>query len=137
MGCGESKIKNINLPPDPDPLNDLHLQNGGTQKPIEMTKTLIESPKNGEIPSISKLNEDEGLPNRLLSAIPISDLGESLDSRHLSESFNAAAGLGPNSKFNNNNNTNSVDSSDSGYDEYEEDYSHIITGGTNFEKKKK
>ena len=74
MGCGDSKIKNINLSPDPD-------------DHIEMTKT---SPDQKIETITDKL--DDGLPNRLLSAIPISDLGESLDSRHLSESFNGALG---------------------------------------------
>ena len=73
MGCGDSKIKNINLAPDPD-------------DQIEMTKKNPENDK--KIETITDKLED-GLPNRLLSAIPISDLGESLDSRHLSESFNA------------------------------------------------
>ena len=70
MGCGDSKIKNINLTPDPD-------------DHIEMTK------KNPEKIETITDKLDDGLPNRLLAAIPISDLGESLDSRHLSESFNA------------------------------------------------
>ena len=63
-----------NLSPDPD-------------DHIEMTKT---SPDQKIETITDKL--DDGLPNRLLSAIPISDLGESLDSRHLSESFNGALG---------------------------------------------
>ena len=48
----------------------------------------------------SKKNiSDEALPNRLLSAIPISDLGESLDSRHLSESFNGNSKFGKGMDF--------------------------------------
>ena len=77
MGCGESKIKNINLAPENE-------KDGGH---IEMTKKGTSSEYPSEADK-SKLVSDEGLPNRLLSAIPISDLGESLDSRHLSESFN-------------------------------------------------
>ena len=77
MGCGDSKIKNINLSPDPD-------------DHIEMTKTSGNKPEQKIETITDKL--DDGLPNRLLSAIPISDLGESLDSRHLSESFNGALG---------------------------------------------
>lgn len=63
-------------------------------------------------------DKDDGLPNRLLAAIPISDLGESLDSRHLGESFNDQLMKSG---------ADSVDSNDSGYDEYDEEYSHIIT----------
>ena len=94
MGCGESKIKNINLSPDP---NDK----------IEMTKA-----PNTEVSSPQE--KDEGLPNRLLSAIPISDLGESLDSRHLSESFNGGPGGGKSQHFTKGSGSHSVDSNDSG-----------------------
>ena len=79
MGCGESKIKNINLAPENETKDGGH---------IEMTKKGTSSEYPGTEADKSKLVSDEGLPNRLLSAIPISDLGESLDSRHLSESFN-------------------------------------------------
>merc|ERR1712141_898759 len=119
MGCGDSKIKNINLSPDPD-------------DHIEMTKTSGNKPEQKIETITDKL--DDGLPNRLLSAIPISDLGESLDSRHLSESFNGNSkfgkGLGGTS-------ADSVDSNDSGYDEYEEEYSHIITENSSVELIKK
>ena len=114
MGCGESKIKSINLSPansneDPSAM--------GGQPQIEMTKTVEKmemSPRKIEPSAI-----EDHLPNRLLSAIPISDLGESLDSRHLSESF--SHNLMKSHKL------DSAESNDSGYDEYEEDYSHIIT----------
>ena len=72
MGCGKSKIKNIDIKPDPE-------------------ETKSPSPPHHKEPiSTVALNDDaeDSLPNRLLAAIPISDLGESLDSRHLSESFN-------------------------------------------------
>ena len=82
MGCGKSKIETINLD-----------QENGTEGHIEMTKkqgttnSTENHYHNTEIENSKNISE-EGLPNRLLSAIPISDLGESLDSRHLSESFN-------------------------------------------------
>ena len=73
---------------------------------------------------------DEGLPNRLLSAIPISDLGESLDSRHLQESFNGG-------NLFNSQKLDSAESNDSGFDDYEEDYNHIITENSSPEQVKK
>jgi len=119
MGCGESKIKSINLAPDTENEGQIEMTKKGTdQQNGHLNNHLNEADK-------SKHVSDEGLPNRLLSAIPISDLGESLDSRHLSESFNGGnkygKGLGGTTS------ADSVDSNDSGYDEYEEDYSHIIT----------
>ena len=58
----------------------------------------IELQNNGNIPGETRNEEDEAttiLPNRLLlSAIPVSDLGDSLDSRHLSESLNMSQSLG-------------------------------------------
>ena len=123
MGCGESKIKNINLPPDPAAEIVPH----GVST-IEMTKTIQDTPPN-QVPSSGsglKLTEDDGAPNRLLSAIPISDLGESLDSRHLSESFNGLShGKFPPNGIPDKN--GSLDSHDSGYDEYDEENNHIIT----------
>ena len=82
MGCGESKIKSINLAPDTENEGQIEMTKKGTdQQNGHLNNHLNEADK-------SKHVSDEGLPNRLLSAIPISDLGESLDSRHLSESFN-------------------------------------------------
>lgn len=76
MGCGESKIKKIDIKQDVE-------ENGNTYPVLQ---------KEHHPPSISTVvlseNTEDTLPNRLLAAIPISDLGESLDSRHLSESFN-------------------------------------------------
>jgi len=134
MGCGESKIKSISLAQD---------NSGNNEDHIEMTKKQSLQILKGEnydfqnsngIENSKKNITDEALPNRLLSAIPISDLGESLDSRHLSESFNGnnkfGKGLGGTS-------ADSVDSNDSGYDEYEEEYSHIITENSSVELIKK
>ena len=82
MGCGESKIKSINLAPDTENEGQIEMTKKDTdQHNGHLNNHLNEADK-------SKHVSDEGLPNRLLSAIPISDLGESLDSRHLSESFN-------------------------------------------------
>jgi len=80
MGCGESKIKSINLAPDTQNEGQIEMTKKGTdQQNGNLNNHLNEADK-------SKHVSDEGLPNRLLSAIPISDLRESLDSRHLSES---------------------------------------------------
>ena len=75
MGCGESKIKKIDIKQDVE-------ENGNTFPALQKEhhhpiSTVVLSE-----------NTEDTLPNRLLAAIPISDLGESLDSRHLSESFN-------------------------------------------------
>ena len=73
MGCGESKIKEISLSPE---------NNGDSGH---------ESGSEGRLSSEfkqAKLVDDDQLPNRLLAAIPVSDLGDSLDSRHLGESLN-------------------------------------------------
>lgn len=115
MGCGESKIKEINLSPDDR----------------DTIRTVSETVSNGRLSAKSSpdfSNEDEMLPNRLLSAIPMSDLGDSLDSRYFGESLNfshaskgglLASGMGS---------AESGDSADSGFDgEYEEENSHIIT----------
>ena len=68
------------------------------------------------------------LPNRLLAAIPVSDLGDSLDSRHLSESLNLSHGFGLSFKMEGLDKDGlGLNSDDSGYDEYEEEYSYIIT----------
>ena len=81
------------------------------------------------IPSSPNFEETTYLPNRLLAAIPVSDLGDSLDSRHLSESLNLSHGFGLSFKMENSDRDGlgGPNSDDSGYDEYEEDYSHIIT----------
>ena len=100
MGCGESKIKSINLAQDNSGNNEDHN--------IEMTKKQSLQILKGEnydfqnsngIENSKKNISDEALPNRLLSAIPISDLGESLDSRHLSESFNGNSKFGKGMDF--------------------------------------
>ncbi len=73
------------------------------------------------------------LPNRLLAAMPVSDLGESLDSRHLGESLNMSHHSASNgrrlqsSKIGGPRSADSTDSADSGYDEYDEENSHIVT----------
>ena len=76
MGCGESKIKRINLPPP-----------AGS----EDVKVHIDTVDSDES---SSSNLHQLHPNRLLSAIPVSDLGDSLDSRHLNESINLSQSLG-------------------------------------------
>ena len=53
------------------------------------------------IPSSPSYDETTILPNRLLAAIPVSDLGDSLDSRHLSESLNLSHGFGLSFKMEN------------------------------------
>ena len=103
MGCGKSKIKRISL--TPDNLNDDQLRNGidtisgKVNGEINRPKSsALELGHNGIIPGETRSQEEEDniiLPNRLLlSAIPVSDLGDSLDSRHLSESLNMSQSLG-------------------------------------------
>ena len=103
MGCGKSKIKRISL--TPDNVDESAAQNGidtisgkvNGQINHPMSSS-IELQNNGNIPGETRNEEDEAttiLPNRLLlSAIPVSDLGDSLDSRHLSESLNMSQSLG-------------------------------------------
>ena len=91
MGCGESKIKKIHLSPDRN--HGYHASNGANgssflnssdRSVLETTvcNTVSGSSSNGGgSGALSPDNEDEMLPNRLLAAIPVSDLGESLDSR--------------------------------------------------------
>lgn len=121
MGCGESKIKKINLTPDSSHLND-SLEtvsgrlSGGTKSSAAMS------------PDYSP---EETLPNRLLAAIPVSDLGDSLDSRHLGESINyshfSSGKSRPGTAGRLGGSAESGDSTDSGFDEYDEENSHIIT----------
>ena len=103
MGCGKSKIKRISL--TPDNLNNDELKNGidtisgKVNGDISRPKSsIMEKGRNGIIPGETHSeDEDEAtiIPNRLLlSAIPVSDLGDSLDSRHLSESLNMSQSLG-------------------------------------------
>ena len=101
MGCGKSKIKRINLTPD-SLNNDVKIGvdtisgkvNGDRPKSsgVDMVG------RDGVIPGETRFEEEDEatiLPNRLLlSAIPVSDLGDSLDSRHLSESLNMSQSLG-------------------------------------------
>ena len=81
MGCGpsKSKIKTINLPPEDTVETVSGALNG---RPVTAKS------KHGN--NNSSVGPDETtLPNKLLSAaIPVSDLGESLDSRVLGESLN-------------------------------------------------
>ena len=97
MGCGKSKIKRISL--TPDNLNEDQFQNGidtisgKVNGEVNRPKSSgLELGHNGIIPGETRSEDEEEptiLPNRLLlSAIPVSDLGDSLDSRHLSESLN-------------------------------------------------
>lgn len=93
-------------------------------------------------------DETNLLPNRLLAAIPVSDLGDSLDSRHLSESLNLSHGFANFKKVYETNRIemafplrflllqkdrgdkdgqNLSNGDDSGYDDYDEEYCHIIT----------
>ena len=111
MGCGESKIKEISLTPEIH-MNDSKIRVYDTPKP-----TAIIAPT---------FDETTILPNRLLAAIPVSDLGDSLDSRHLSESLNLSHGFGMRLDSSDKDGLGQ-NSDDSGYDEYDEEYSHIIT----------
>ena len=90
MGCGESKIKEISLTPEIQ-MNGKSESNMGYEQCVKPT-------------AIVNPNYDETtfLPNRLLAAIPVSDLGDSLDSRHLSESLNLSHGFGLSFKMDNN-----------------------------------
>ena len=120
MGCGESKIKKINLTPDNSHLNDsLETVSGRLSGG---TKSSAVSPD---------FSPEETLPNRLLAAIPVSDLGDSLDSRHLGESVNyshfSSGKSRPGTAGRLGGSADSGDSADSGFDEYEEENSHIIT----------
>ena len=104
MGCGKSKIKRISL--TPDDLNKSDLNNGidtvSGKLNVEISRPKssgIDFGRNGGIPGETGSEEEDNettiLPNRLLlSAIPVSDLGDSLDSRHLSESLNMSQSLG-------------------------------------------
>jgi hypothetical protein len=103
MGCGKSKIKRISLTPDnlnDDPLrNGIDTISGKVNGEINRPKSSgLELGHNGSIPGETRSKEEDDniiLPNRLLlSAIPVSDLGDSLDSRHLSESLNMSQSLG-------------------------------------------
>ena len=78
MGCGESKIKRINLPPPAS------FDSGDVKVKIDTVDSCDES--SGHLQQLH--------PSRLLSAIPVSDLGDSLDSRHLNESINLSQSLG-------------------------------------------
>ena len=82
MGCGESKIKRINLPAPEKSVG------AGLQDNVKVQIDTVSS-------KVSELS-DESLahPNRLLSAIPVSDLGDSLDSRHLHEAIDLNQSLG-------------------------------------------
>ena len=82
MGCGESKIKRINLPAPEKSVG------AGLTDNVKVQIDTVSS-------KVSELS-DESLahPNRLLSAIPVSDLGDSLDSRHLHEAIDLNQSLG-------------------------------------------
>ena len=103
MGCGKSKIKRINLTPDnlnnDDVKNGIDTISGKVNGEISRPKSSgVEMGRDGVIPGETRFEEEDEatiLPNRLLlSAIPVSDLGDSLDSRHLSESLNMSQSLG-------------------------------------------
>ena len=82
MGCGpsKSKIKTINLPPEDTVETVSGALNG---RPVTAKS------KHGNNNSVGVASPETTLPNKLLSAaIPVSDLGESLDSRVLGESLN-------------------------------------------------
>ncbi len=80
MGCRESKIKKINLLP-PTSETDGHIS------------TISNGKTNGVAPIANgnghrKVNDSGSeAPSRLLSAIPISDLGDSLDSRLIKDTL--------------------------------------------------
>ncbi len=80
MGCGKSKIKKIHLAQGEIDQNEID--------PIETVsgKMGINGLSNGHHHHVNNGSLDSpveaaSLPNRLLAAMPVSDLGESLDSR--------------------------------------------------------
>ena len=86
MGCGKSKIKRISLTPDnvdeSATENGIGTISGKVNGEINRPKSSsLEIQSNGNIPGETRNEEDEAptiLPNRLLlSAIPVSDLGDS------------------------------------------------------------
>ena len=106
MGCGKSKIKRINLTPGNlntdakvNETNGIDTISGKVNGTVGRPKSSgLDMMRDSVIPGETRFEgEDEAtiLPNRLLlSAIPVSDLGDSLDSRHLSESLNMSQSLG-------------------------------------------
>ena len=85
MGCGSSKIKKINLTPDDEGVGGDDVRRAMTAK----SAAALSNGSSGVGSSGGGGDESSMLPNRLLSAaIPVSDLGESLDSRMLGESLN-------------------------------------------------
>lgn len=141
MGCGESKIKRINLTNEEDWDTQLEVKSdvslnrakdlwkSASEKITKQNSVVTELKSNVPvIDVVDKSNDWTGLdtkgvlPNSLLATIPSSDLGESLDCRpvktitekdHVSRSAPVSA--------------TSLDSGDSGYDEYEDENAHIIT----------
>ena len=102
MGCGKSKIKRINLSPDNiktdvklSETNGMDTMSGKVNGRIDRPNSSgLDMMRDSVIPGETQ-DEATILPNRLLlSAIPVSDLGDSLDSRHLSESLNMSQSLG-------------------------------------------
>lgn len=102
MGCSPSKIRTISITHD-----NIDGDNGDLK------------PSSGS--HLSRSDEEATLPNRLLSAaIPVSDLGDSLDSRHLGESLNLShhSARLKNGDLKGSADSGGGDSVDSGYDEY-------------------
>jgi len=89
--------------------------------------TVLENDNNEET-KITPSNVWEGLESRapahrLLDSIPTSDLGESLDCRGRKTEEEVEKNKSRSAPVS----ANSLDSGDSGYDEYEDEYAHIIT----------
>lgn len=139
MGCGESKIKKINLTNEEDWDTKLEVSsNGSRAKDLWKGASDLITKQNGVISELitnvpvidvidsknnwSGLDTRGVLPNSLLATIPSSDLGESLDCRPIRHNPDP----GPTSRSAPVSAT-SLDSGDSGYDEYEDENAHIIT----------
>jgi len=134
MGCGESKIKNISLTSKSDWSSEevgdtTEIENDKTKQIWTAAQAAIKFKPKFEKDGWEGLDSRGELPNSLLDTIPSSDLGESLDTR----GHHAHLGKEPEVEQNSGGtrsapvSANSLDSGDSGYDEYDEDYSHIIT----------
>ena len=85
MGCGKSKIKKINLSPGDNAVETVSGALSG--RPATAKSKSVGNGSNSV--GVASAAEGELLSPKLLSAaIPVSDLGESLDSRILGESLN-------------------------------------------------
>jgi len=90
---------------------------------LQPTIQLEEKVEDNNIKNVWAGLESAAPPNRLLDSIPTSDLGESLDCRPRRPAVDQLQGGSRSAPVS----ANSLDSGDSGYDEYEDEYAHIIT----------